>query len=83
MLSITVGAFNREAAVFVGRMRATARNTPRRAGTHGCLVVETLALEALNGRRNPLFRTEKVPPKPQTMGQKISPLVDVIQYDLD
>ena len=78
VISTTVGAFDWQAAILFVRMRTTARNTPRRTTTHSCLVIATLALEALNWGRDPLFNPKKVPAKPQTMGQEISPLVDVI-----
>ena len=58
VISITIGTFDWEAAVLFVRMRTTARNTPRRTTTHSRLVIKTLALEALNRGRDPLFRTK-------------------------
>ena len=83
VISITVGTFFWEATILLVRMRTTARNTPRRATTHGCLVIETLTFETLNRGRNPFLCTEKVPAEMHTVGQKIFPLVDIIKYHLD
>ena len=83
VISIAVGTFGWEAAISVVRMRTTARDTPRRAATDSRLVIETLALEALNRGGDPFLSTEKVPAEPKTMGQEILPLVDIFKYHLD
>ena len=64
MVALAIGTFNWMGAILLTRMGTTTHDTTRGTATDRCLMIETLAIEALDRGRDPFFSTKKIPAEP-------------------